>query len=92
MTPRRARIAYLQSLHHHRLAIALMIVGKKMEKTVHDEMLNVVRAGNVLLARFSAHRLGGEHDVAEKRCLAGSAPRLLAAGNDKTLVGWSFPR
>ena len=71
-------------------ASTLMIVADEVEKTMHREMGEVMQKNPVFIVAFAGERLVGDDDIAEE--LRADAVRVVAAGNDSTLVGLSMPR
>ena len=84
-----ARISRSSRFHVLGLAVGLMIVSQKMQKTMNGEMREVMRYRPPLLARFANDGLAGDGDVAEVDGADGSgAPRSVPAAPETT-ARWS---
>src|ERR1700730_4853398 len=64
--PQLGQYLYLAGFHRGGLRGFFMIEAEQVQDAMHDEMAQVIRQRLVLLGRFPAHRLEGQHDVAEQ--------------------------
>src|SRR5262249_43902681 len=65
-----------KTLHHRRVGLGLMVVADQMQKTLYNQVDNMVIERQPLIGRFAANRLFREHNVTENQSAAIRGARL----------------